>query len=131
MQHRRFRHFCETSRGRSRHANREIKEGSRDGAAGLGTPYARARIIPVDPDRAHAASLAVFATNVRARADELSMSLSEVAEAAGIPRATLHAILSARRTPTLITLTKIGAAIGCSVVELLIDADMPVKKRKR
>ena len=46
------------------------------------------------------------------------------------PWATLHAILSARRTPTLITLIKIGAAIGCSVVELLIEAAPPTKRKR-
>jgi len=54
----------------------------------------------VDPVRAHAALLATFVENVRHRAGELGMSPSDVAAAASIPRATSHAILSARRTPT-------------------------------
>jgi predicted transcriptional regulator len=84
----------------------------------------------MDPDRAHAAFLATFAANVRERADELGMTLSDVAEKAGIPRATLHVILSARRTPTLITLVKIGGAIGSNVVELFLDAATPPKKKR-
>ena len=103
----------------------------------MGTPCDHVKSTGMDPDTQHAALLATFASNVRHRADELGLTLSDVAERAGIPRATLHAILSARRTPTLITLTKIGAAIGCSVVDLLIDvATTPAptpepKKRKR
>jgi DNA-binding phage protein len=107
-------------------------------AEGIGSGWAQsvprdvphARIAPVDADRAQAALLATFATNVRARADELGLTLSDVAEQAGIPRATLHAVLSARRTPTLITLVKIGGAIGSNVVELFLDAATPPKKKR-
>jgi DNA-binding phage protein len=99
-------------------------------AAGLGTPCGRARIAPVEADRAHAALAATFATNGRERADEMGITLSDVAQRAGVPREELQALLGGGQEPTLRTLVKVGAAVGSGIVELLIEAPMS-KRRKR
>jgi DNA-binding phage protein len=75
----------------------------------------------MDAESAHDALLATFATNVRRRADELGVPLTQVSERAGIPRAVLLAVTSATQSPTWITMAKVGAALGCSVIDLLVE----------
>jgi transcriptional regulator with XRE-family HTH domain len=67
-----------------------------------------------------------LAANLRQRREAGGLSLSELAELAGVAKGTVAAIEGGRSNPTLETVYALAAAFGCSMAELLSGSPDPM-----
>jgi transcriptional regulator with XRE-family HTH domain len=75
-------------------------------------------------DRSHEATRAMLASNLRRMRIARHLSLSELAKAAEMSKATLSGIENARANPTVETLVSLASALGASLNELLEAAPL-------